>query len=114
MGIISTFSFYHDNCDYLKNNPKKFGEAIYDAISNPHTNYRSNVFHGCVIPQKSRHADDHTIYVHAGNTVVEMSQYSDTTKQIMQNSPKFFNEMLKEMEMNVKMLKKQFKEMNLK
>lgn len=63
-------------------------EAIYDAISNPHTNYRSNVFHGCVIPQKPRHADDHTIYVHAGNTVVEMSQYSDTTKEIMKNSPK--------------------------
>lgn len=44
----------------------------------------------------------------------EMSQYSDTTKEIMKNSPKLFNEMLKEMEMNVKMLKKQFKEMNLK
>lgn len=114
MGFLTTFTFRNDDSEELRNNPKKFGEAIYDAISNPHTNYRSNVFHGCVIPQKPRHADDHTIYVHAGNTVVEMSQYSDTTKEIMQNSPKFFNEMLKEMEMNVKMLKKQFKEMNLK
>ena len=114
MGYLSTFTFRHDDCEELRNNPKKFGEEMYYAITNPRTNYRSNVFHGCVIPQKARHADDHTIYVHAGNTVVEMSYYSDTTKEIMKNSPKFFNEMLKEMEMNVKLLKKQFKEMNVK
>lgn len=114
MGFISTFSIYHDQVYDIKNNKIEFAEAIYNACANPSTNYRSNVFHGCVIPQKARHTDDHTIYVHAGNTVVEMSHYSDTTKEIMKNSPKFFNEMLKEMEMNVKMLKKQFKEMNLK
>lgn len=112
MGIISTFSIYHDHLSDINDNKIEFAEAIYNACANPRTNYRSNVFFGTVIPQKARHSTDKTIYVHAGNTVVEMSIYSDTTKEIMKQSPRFFAEMLKEMEMNVKLLKKQYKEMN--
>ena len=109
MGYLTTFTVYNDDCDQITKNPKEFSEQIYNACCNPSINYRSNVFHGVVIPQKTRHADEHTIYVHAGNTVCEMNQYSETTKEIMNRSPKFFEEMLNLMEQNVKKLKKQFK-----
>lgn len=110
MGFITTFSVYNDNCDQIIEKPKEFAKEIYNSCCNPSMGYRSNVFNGVVIPQKTRHADDRTIYVHAGNTVCEMNPYSETTKDIMINSPRFFKEMLELMEANVKELKKQLKE----
>ncbi len=110
MGNLTTFTVYNDDCDQIAKHPKEFAEEIYMACCNPNIGYRSNVFNGVVIPQKTRHADDKTIYVHAGNTVCEMSPYSDTTKEIMKHSPKFFEEMLKLMEQNIKELKLQMKE----
>ena len=110
MGNLTTFTVYNDDCDQIAKHPKEFAEEIYIACYNPNIGYRSNVFNGVVIPQKTRHADDKTIYVHAGNTVCEMSPYSDTTKEIMKHSPKFFEEMLKLMEQNIKELKLQMKE----
>jgi hypothetical protein len=110
MGNLTTFTIYNDDCDLIKKVPKEFAEQIYLACCDPNINYRSTVFHGIVIPQKTRHADDKTVYVHAGNTVCEMNQYSQVTKEIMVNSPEFFKEMLILMEQNVKELKKQYKE----
>lgn len=111
MGFLTTFTVYNDNCDEITKNPKEFAEEIYMACCNSNIGYRSNVFHGVIIPQKTRHADDRTIYVHAGNTVREMSSYSETTKELMHSSPKFFEEMLILMERNVMELKQQFKDM---
>lgn len=110
MGYLTTLTIYNDECDQIKKNPEEFAEQVYEVCTNPSVNYRSNVFHGIVIPQKTRHADDKTVYVHAGNTVCEMNPYSNTTKEIMERSPEFFKEMLELMEHNVKELKKQFKE----
>lgn len=110
MGFLTTFTVYNDNCDEITKNPKQFAKEIYNACCNSNTTYRSNVFNGVVIPQKTRHADDHTIYVHAGNTVCEINSYSDITKDIMKNSPVFFKEVLNIMELNLYELKKQFEE----
>lgn len=60
--------------------------------------------------QKPRHADDHTVYIHMGNAVCEMNAYSEDTLKTMMQSPAFFEKMLKEMERQCKMLKKQFSE----
>lgn len=110
MGYLTTFTVYNDNCDQIKEKPKEFANAIYNACCNTSITYRSNVFNGVVIPQKTRHADDMTIYAHAGNTVCEINSNSDITKDIMMNSPTFFNELLKYMEYNLNELKKQFNE----
>lgn len=110
MGYLTTFTVYNDDCDQIIKNPKEFAEEIYKTCCNSNIGYRSNIFHGVVIPQKTRHADDRTIYVHSGNTVCEMSSCSDATKELMKHSPIFFEEMLKLMERNVKELKQQFKD----
>ena len=41
-----------------------------------------------------RHANDHTLYVHMGNTVCEMSSESRETEELMQAHPEFFRDML--------------------
>lgn len=102
MGYLTTFTVYNDDCDKIIDNPKEFANAIYSACCNPNTNYRTNIFSGVVIPQKTRHADDKTIYIHAGNTVVELNPYSDITKELMENSPLFFEKCLNLMEQNLK------------
>jgi hypothetical protein len=108
MGELTTFTVYNDSCDQIIQNPKEFAEEIYNACRNSYINYRRSIFYGAVILQKTRHADDRTIYVHAGNTVCEMNSDSDTTKELMTKNPRFFEEMLKLMEFNVIELKKQF------
>jgi len=106
MGYLTTFTIYNDDCDLVKKYPKEFAENIYDACCNPNIEYKSNVFHGVVIPQKTRHADDHTVYVHAGNTVVSMNPYSDETLNMLKNNPEFFKKLVDIMESQTKELKK--------
>lgn len=108
MGFLTTFTVYNDDCYEITKKPKEFANEIFLACSNPNIGYRSNVFHGVVIPQRTRHADDKTIYVHAGNTVCEMCPYSDITTDLMVNHPEFFKEILQLMEKNVRELQKQF------
>ena len=109
MGYLTTFTVYNDNCDEIPKQPKGFAKEIYLACCNPNINYGSNVFYGIVIPQKTRHADDWTVYIHAGNTVCEMNRHSETTMKLMKNSPEFFEKKLNYMEQNLNELKKQFK-----
>lgn len=112
MGFLTTFTVYNDDCDKITKNPKKFANEIYDVCCNPNIKLGRYVFDGVVIPQRTRHADDKCIYVHAGNTVCELNSYSNITKQIMKYNPEFFLEMLEFAEANIKQLKKEFKELN--
>ena len=111
MGYLTTFTIYNDGCDLVKKHPKEFAEIIYKACSQTKPNsYPLGNHCNLIIAQGTRHADDYTIYVHAGNTVCEMNSYSEETKKIMMNHPKFFEKMLRLMERSVKELKKQYKD----
>jgi len=111
MGYLTTFTIYNDGVDSLKNNQAEFCEKLMDACSNVYDNSRPDSFgHGphanLVILQKPRHADDHTCYVHMGNTVCEMNPYSNRTKYIAENFPDYFESMLSHLQYTVKELKK--------
>ena len=66
---------------------------------------------GNVIMQQSRHNDDHSIYVHMGNTVTEMNPYSPETKESMRRNPEFFKERLEYLRREVRELGRLYKEM---
>lgn len=115
MGNLTTFTVYNDGCDLIKNHPKEFAETIYYACSQrKNDTYPLGNFCNLITAQGTKHADEHTIYVHAGNTVCEMSQWSNYTKDLMRRNPEFFKEMLDIMADNIKELKKQFKLLDLK
>lgn len=114
MGYLTTFTVYNDYCEEINKNPKEFAEEIFAACCNPNTNRKSRVFRGIVTAQKSRHADENTIYVHAGNTVIEVNAHSKDTKNLMETSPEFFDKILSVLEYNAKELKKMRKESKLK
>jgi hypothetical protein len=112
MGYITTFSIYNDGIHGLKDNPEQFIDklisASHGAYSRDHNN--ESFGHGShanlVTVQKPRHADDHTCYVHMGNTVTEMNPYSQHTRYIAEKFPDFFDGLLKHLEQNVRELKK--------
>ena len=112
MGYLTTFTVYNDGADLLRKDTEELGEKLYHSCIGVYTrNGRSGDFgHGyhanLVKVQVPRHADDHTCYVHMGNTVTEMNPYSEQTQYIINNFPDFFNSMLKHMESTVKELKK--------
>jgi hypothetical protein len=77
MGYLTTITFYNDAADQFEKHPKETIEMISKAQSGVQRNhgydYESIGNHtNPVIIQKPRHADDHTLYLHAGNTVVDV------------------------------------------
>lgn len=128
MGFLTTFTISNDALDILEDDPKQVCKKLYYAalsgkVSTISHHYKpkkrkwwqkkkfgGSVHCNPIKVQKCRHADDWTIYVHAGNTVVEMNQYSDYTKDILEKNPKHFKEMLTFMQRNVTEMKKILKE----
>lgn len=114
MGFLTTLTIYNDGIDLIKDPryAQKFAEDVYYA-SLSHTCQTIPVgnFANLVNIQRTRHADDHTVYVHAGNCLTEMSAYSRETEALMRRNPKFFKKLLDEMRTQVRVLTKKYKEM---
>ena len=113
MGYITTISIYNDGADQLKKHPLELAEVLDKACKGvytaPYRNHRGSAGLGnhsnLITVQQPRHADDKTLYVHAGNTVVEMSPYSERCQDICNNHPDYFDELLAVMERRVKEMK---------
>lgn len=72
MGYLTTLTIYNDGVHMIKEDKKKFAEVIYEGIIEAHDSPVTKGFlnHGNLIHiQKSRHAEDHTMYVHMGNSL---------------------------------------------
>jgi hypothetical protein len=105
MGYLTTITFYNDASHELKAHPKEVSELIYNAQlgiqKNRGRNYDPIGSHANpVIIQKPRHMDDTTLYLHAGNTVIDVSE-ADSEWAI--------NASIKEMEYRLKQLKEKRK-----
>ena len=77
MGYLTTVTFYNDGADELVKHPKELALILSKACMGVQINrgfnqeglgYRANL----ITLQKPRHADDHTLYMHAGNTVIDI------------------------------------------
>lgn len=112
MGCLTTFTIYNDGIDRIRDNAQDLADKLYEAASAGRTTDYIGIGSFCnlVKVQKPRHADDHTVYVHMGNTVCEMSAYSEETLKTMMQSTDFFEKMLDEMARQCRMLRKQLKE----
>ena len=80
MGFLTTITIHNDALGAFEKNPKAFGEAILKGIKE--ANYKREEvsvgfenYANYISVQVSRHADDETIYVHSGNTVLNLNPY---------------------------------------
>lgn len=103
MGYLTTITIYNDGCDQIIKNKEKVADILYNACSGEYNNsYRTvglgnhaNLF----TIQKPRHADDTTLYLHSGNTVIDVSE-------IKKSDIWALNAAIIEMEYRLKYLKK--------
>lgn len=77
MGFLTTVTFYNDGADQIKKHPEELAEALTNACMGVQRNrgFDSQALgnHANLITlQKPRHADDNTLYMHAGNTVIDI------------------------------------------
>jgi hypothetical protein len=101
MGYLTTITFCNDHAQTLRDNPEAVSEAIYNAQLGVQLNRGSDTtpIGSCANPiiiQKPRHADDHTLFMHAGNTVIDV--YNAKTEWAV-------DQFIKEMEYHLKRLK---------
>lgn len=107
MGYLTTITIRNDCLDALKKHPQEFADRVYDAC----TSMEGGSFplgHYCnpVEVQRCRHADDHTTYVHMGNTITEVNPFSKDFEQLAERCPEFADRLVRFLEDEVKRLKK--------
>ena len=101
MGMLTTIVIWNDYLSDLLKKPKKLAELILNHVSSGELTTESNE----IKLFRTRHANNHTIYVFMGNTVSEMNAYSLDTKNLARNYPEFFDHMVNYMEYQLKKLK---------
>jgi hypothetical protein len=110
MGYLTTFTIYNDSANGITKDPTQFADKIYSLIGTR----QFEEFHTttCVngLVQQSRHADEKTIYVNAGNCVTEVNPYSKSFKELIKKNPDFARELVEFVEDEVVNLKKVFLE----
>jgi len=115
MGYLTTVTVYNDGIHDLRNHAQEFADQLCDAAANHYEDHPTDIRIGgfCNFGkvQKPRHASDHTVYVHAGNTVCEMNAFSEETRKIMRQNPEFFEKLMKEMYSQYRELRKLQKEL---
>lgn len=113
MGYLTTITIYNDGAHALKKHPEDLAEQLDWATKGVQRQRGRNYAPlgnnaNLLTLQKPRHADDHTLYMHAGNTVVDIFDvYDDPVKH------KFFvDTFINQMEYHLKKMKKLKKEIN--
>lgn len=72
MGFLTTITLHNDYLHDMRANPERFARELFEAIDR--ANYeRSPHYSGGITVQPSRHADDHAVFVHYGNTVLDIT-----------------------------------------
>jgi hypothetical protein len=106
MGYLTTFTIYNDGVDLVKDHAQDFANKILKASrSSQAGDIAIGSFCNLVRVQKSRHADECTMYVHMGNCVTELNPYSQETKNLAERHPEFFKKLVKFAEQEVRELK---------
>ena len=106
MGYLTTVTIYNDGADQLRDNADEVAKALYDATQQRESKSYCIGNHGNLInSQPTRHADEHTTYVHMGNCVIEMNAYSAETERLLRNNPSFGDGLIKQLEWSLKLVK---------
>ena len=100
-----------DDINDLKPNAKEFAESVYEnACRGGRDGEQVHYKGGAYIMQNVVHSNTDTIYISSGNTVCEMSGYSQKTLNRIKNFPDFFKSQLETMKFHMKKFREILKE----
>jgi hypothetical protein len=112
MGFLTTLTIYNDGIHLLEPHAQEFAQEVRrlaSGLDGP-ADVALGYFVNAVRVQRSRHADNHTIYIHAGNCVTEFHPFSLETQTLMRASPALFEKRLAILEKATRELKRMYKE----
>ncbi len=95
MGRLTTVTLYNDSLGDFEKDPKSLGQSIVDAMNQQSSEPSRG---GSIKVHPSRHADDNTLYIHKGNTVIELNAYCVEFQGIMKSNPQYAKELLQKAE----------------
>lgn len=111
MGFLTTITVYNDRLHEYKSDPLSFAEQVFTAMDRANADHHSETVDGGYIRvQPSFHADDHQLFVHYGNSVLNLNPYKDDFKRLLRESPTIAARYLKAGEDLVKEAKKALKQ----
>lgn len=106
MGYLTTVTIYNDGLSLLKKHPEKFCTKLYEAASSMEPKeFGVGSFCNFANVQRTRHADDHTLYVHMGNTVVEVNAWSTNFQRMMETRPELADSYIQFIELSLNDMK---------
>jgi hypothetical protein len=107
MGYLTTVTIYNDGLSLLKQYPTEFCGKLYEASGGMEaTDFGLGYFCNFANVQRTRHADDHTMYVHMGNCVTEVNACDPKFKELIERHPDFADALIGHVERELKALKK--------
>jgi hypothetical protein len=106
MGYLTTVTIYNDGLSLLKQHPEEFCTKLYEAASSMEPKeFGVDYFCNFANVQRTRHADDHTLYVHMGNTVVEVNAWSTNFQRMMETRPELADSYIQFIELSLNDMK---------
>jgi len=107
MGFLTTVTLHNDAMHAFKEHPEEFAEALFKGMNEANMgNKCADVgfrnYGGYIQVQHSRHADDHTIFVHMGNCVINVNLYEQEFKELVKRNPDFAKRIAKHLKETLK------------
>jgi hypothetical protein len=96
MGFLTTATFHNDALGALQKDPKQFAKRIFEAMNEANRQYKAadasfvtenSSYGGYIQCEPSRHADDHAVFVHMGNTVFNINPWNQDFIELVKRSP---------------------------
>jgi hypothetical protein len=88
MGFLTTVTIYNDGLSLLDKYPEEFCKKLHGAsASMEHQEFGLGNFCNFANVQRTRHADDHTLYVHMGNCVTEIRPWTKEFAHMIKTRP---------------------------
>lgn len=114
MGFITTITLHNDAMGEFEKDPAAFGAAILKAMERANYSRKEESapigsYANYIDAHPSRHADDHTVYVHKGNLVFNLHYLSKDFKDLASRSPETLKNFINEAQWFVTQAKKELK-----
>ena len=107
MGSLTTITISNDALHSFEKKPKEFAETLFRSINESAGKNRSLSVAVCgfinyVKVHPPRHADNETVYIHAGNTTKEINAYSEEFKSLISEKPEIGKDCIKILKRKIK------------
>jgi hypothetical protein len=107
MGYLTTVTIHNDRLHEFKEKPLEFAKLVFEAMDEAERqNKQADVAGGYITAEHSRHADDHTLYLHYGNTLFEINGYGSNFENLIKNHPDLAKRLCKEAQLILTIAKK--------